>query len=109
MILCFWNSETITNSTTLNNEQELQENGLAERMNRTSLERVKYMLSFPGLPRSFWAKAVSIACYFINTSPSSALGLKPPMEIWLGHSANYENLDFWMCGFCTCEVGEIKT
>ena len=70
---------------------------MAKRINRTSFQQVKYMLSFSALPRSFWAKAMLTACCFINTSPSSALELKPPMEIWLGHLANYENLDFWMC------------
>ncbi|KAE8700517.1 hypothetical protein F3Y22_tig00110556pilonHSYRG00215 [Hibiscus syriacus] len=43
-----------------------QQNGLAERMNRTLLERVRCMLLNAGLPKSFWGEAVSTACYLIN-------------------------------------------
>lgn len=35
-----------------------QQNGLVERMNKTILERVRYMLSTIGLSRSFWAEVV---------------------------------------------------
>lgn len=36
-----------------------QQNGLAERMNRTILERVRCMLSNVGLPKSFWREAAT--------------------------------------------------
>ena len=59
-----------------------QENGLAERMNRTILERVRCMIINVGLPKSFWGEAVAIACYLINRCPSQAIGLKTPMDMW---------------------------
>ncbi|KAI9185006.1 hypothetical protein LWI28_003313 [Acer negundo] len=40
-----------------------QQNGLAGRMNRTLLERVRCMLSNAKLPNQFWAEAVSTAYY----------------------------------------------
>lgn len=53
-----------------------QQNGLAVRMNRTILERVRSMLACSGLPRVFWAEAVATAAYLINRCPSSAIDLK---------------------------------
>ena len=43
-----------------------QQNGVAERMNRTILEKVRCMLSNSKMPKSFWAEAASTACYIIN-------------------------------------------
>ncbi|PON68561.1 Ribonuclease H-like domain containing protein, partial [Parasponia andersonii] len=51
-------------------------------MNRTLLERTKAMLKAVGQPKTFWAEAVKIACYVINRSPSTAIDLKTPMEMW---------------------------
>ena len=55
-----------------------QQNGLAERMNRTLIERVRYMLMNAGLSKGFWTEAVTIAAYLINRSPYSILGFKTP-------------------------------
>ncbi|GKB41150.1 ribonuclease H-like domain-containing protein [Tanacetum coccineum] len=41
-------------------------NGVAERMNRTLIEAAKTMLADSLLPTTFWAKAVSTACYIFN-------------------------------------------
>jgi len=43
-----------------------QQNGLAERMNMTLLERVRCMLLGAGLSKSFLGEAVSTAAYLIN-------------------------------------------
>ena len=37
-----------------------QHNGVAERINRTIVEKVRYMLRMAKLPKSFWAEAVQI-------------------------------------------------
>ncbi|KAL3846133.1 hypothetical protein ACJIZ3_003536 [Penstemon smallii] len=58
-----------------------QQNGVAERMNRTLLECTRAMLRTAGMAKSFWAEAVKTACYVINRSPSTAIDLKTPMEI----------------------------
>jgi len=50
-----------------------QQNGVAGRMNRTIISRVRCMLSNAGLNRRFWAKAASTAFYLINHSPSILL------------------------------------
>ncbi|CAJ2678716.1 unnamed protein product [Trifolium pratense] len=69
-----------------------QQNGLAERMNRTLLERVRCMLLGAGLPKSFWGEAVNTAAYLINRCPSTGIDLKTPMEVWSGKPADYSNL-----------------
>ena len=40
-----------------------QQNGVAERMNKMILERVRRMLSHYGLGKGFWAEAAMTACY----------------------------------------------
>ena len=58
-----------------------QQNGVAERMNRTLMERARSMLSGAGLEQKFWAEAIATACYLINRSPTLALVEKTPMEV----------------------------
>ncbi|GKA31421.1 ribonuclease H-like domain-containing protein, partial [Tanacetum coccineum] len=41
-------------------------NGVAERMNRTLIEAARTMLADSLLPTTFWAEAVSTACYIFN-------------------------------------------
>ena len=43
-----------------------EHNGVAERLNRTLLERVQVMLLFSGLPKSLWGEAISHAIYLKN-------------------------------------------
>ena len=50
-----------------------QQNGVAERMNRTLIEKVCCMLSNVGLPKSFWVEVASTTCFLINRSPSTAI------------------------------------
>ncbi|KAH9669160.1 Integrase catalytic domain-containing protein [Citrus sinensis] len=73
-------------------------NGVAERINRTLLEKVRCMLSNAGLDKKFWAEAVSYASYLINQMPSVAIGGKTLMEMWLGkHAQNYDSLRIFGC------------
>lgn len=69
-----------------------QQNGVAERMDQTLLERARYMLSNAGLTRRSWAEAVSIACYLINRRPHTGIHLKTPFEVWSSKHADYSSL-----------------
>ena len=64
-----------------------QQNGVAERMNRTLLEKVRCMFSNAGLSKNFWAEALAYACYLVNRLPSSAIGGETPLEVWSGKTA----------------------
>ncbi|GJR76718.1 gag-pol polyprotein [Tanacetum coccineum] len=69
-----------------------QQNGVAERMNKTLLERARAMLATASLGKSFWAEADNTACYVINRSPSTTVELKTPMEMWTGKPVDYSDL-----------------
>ena len=55
------------------------------------------MLRTAGLSNSFWAEAANTACYVINRSPSTAIDLKTPMEMWTGKPADYSTLHSFGC------------
>ena len=74
-----------------------QQNGVAERMNRTLLEKVRCMLSNSGLSKDFWAEAASTACHLVNRSPSTAIDIKTPEELWSGKPAEYSDLKVFGC------------
>ncbi|GKD66761.1 retrovirus-related pol polyprotein from transposon TNT 1-94 [Tanacetum coccineum] len=70
-----------------------QQNGVAECMNRTLLEKVRCMLSNAGSGKEFWAKAVTYACHLVNCLPSTTIDGKTPFEKWYGKPASdYESL-----------------
>lgn len=58
-----------------------QQNGLAEMINRTFMERVRCMLIQSKLPKSLWAKILMTATYLVNLSPSSTIDFKIHFEI----------------------------
>ncbi|KAH9669834.1 Integrase catalytic domain-containing protein [Citrus sinensis] len=69
-----------------------QQNGLAERMNRTLVEKVRCMLFNENLSKHLWAEAVTTTAYLVNMSPSTALHFKTPQEVWLGKPPDLSNL-----------------
>ncbi|GJS64523.1 retrotransposon protein, putative, ty1-copia subclass [Tanacetum coccineum] len=74
-----------------------QQNGVAERMNITLMDKVRYLLIQSGLPKTFWAEATCTAAYLINRSPSTAIEKKTPMEMWSGHPSDYGMLRIFGC------------
>ena len=74
-----------------------QQNGVAEQMNRTLLERAHCLLSNAGLSRDFWVEAVNTACYLVNCSPSTAIDCKTPYEVWSCTPADYSFLKTFYC------------
>lgn len=74
-----------------------QQNGLAERMNRTLMDKVRCMLVQAKLPKGLWAETLLTASYLVNLSPSAALDFKTPFEIWHGKPASYVNLKVFGC------------
>lgn len=60
------------------------QNGVAERMNMTLLEKARSMLSNAGLGKKFWAEVVLTTCFLVNRSPHAYIDLKTPEEVWAG-------------------------
>ena len=61
-----------------------QQNGVAERMNRTLNKHVRSMRLHAGLPKTFWVDAVSTAAYLINRGPSVPMEFRFLEEVWSG-------------------------
>ena len=74
-----------------------QQNGLAERFNRTSLERVRCMLLRAYLPKTFWAETVATATYLTNRCLSTTLDMETPEEIWSNHPPKLDQLKVFGC------------
>ena len=64
-------------------------NGLAKEVNRSLLEKVRWLLSNAGLDKSFWAEAIVYASHLMNRS--TAIGGKAPLKIWSG-TVSYTHL-----------------
>jgi hypothetical protein len=70
-----------------------QQNGVAERLNRTIAELVRAVLIQGQLPKSLWAEAVTYICYIKNCAPSRALkDDKTPDEVFWGRKPDISKL-----------------
>ena len=74
-----------------------QQNGVAERMNRTLMEMVRSMLSDSKLQKNFWAEALLTAAYLRNRSPTTAVEGKTPFEAWTEEKPNVSHLKTFGC------------
>ena len=74
-----------------------QQNGAAERLNRTLIEGVRTMLADSKLPHSFWAEALSTYAYLRNRSPTKLLSGITPYEAWYGTKPNLSSLRVFGC------------
>ena len=74
-----------------------EQNGVAERMNRTLVEAVRSMLAEAKLPHCFWAEALSTAVYLRNRSPTKAVKGMTPFEAWTGDKPIVEHLRAFGC------------
>eukprot|EP00253_Pinus_taeda_P027661 PITA_27661 len=61
-----------------------QQNGVAERKNRTLVECARSMLQDKGISNVLWAEAINTAVYLKNRSPTKCLGFKTPFEALFG-------------------------
>ncbi|GJY62239.1 putative ribonuclease H-like domain-containing protein [Tanacetum coccineum] len=63
-----------------------QQNGVAERKNRTLIKATRTMLVDSNLPTSFWAEAVNTACYVLNRVLVIKPHNKTPYELIRGRT-----------------------
>ena len=74
-----------------------EQNGVAERMNRTIVETARCMLAEAKLPRKFWAEAVSTAVYLRNRSSTTAVSGMTPFEALTGDKLCVDILRLFGC------------
>nr|KAJ0197644.1 hypothetical protein LSAT_V11C700377180 [Lactuca sativa] len=73
-----------------------QQNGVAERKNRTLKEMVNSMLSYSGLSEGFWGEAMLTACYILNRTPNKR-SKNTPYELWRKRVPNLSYLKVLDC------------
>jgi transposase InsO family protein len=74
-----------------------EQNGVAERLNGTTVEKARCMLLSSNLSKSFWTEAVTTAAFLINRSPTAALENCTPAEKWFGSKPNLKKVRIFGC------------
>ncbi len=74
-----------------------EQNGVAERLNRTLVEMVRSMLIDANLSHKFWAEALSTAAYLKNRSPSRGLERITPVEALTKRKPKVDHLRIFGC------------
>ena len=75
-----------------------EQNGVAERLNRTLMQMVRAMQLWAGLPREFWGEALMVANYLRNRLPTNTHGGKmTPYEAWYGRRPDLGHLRTYGC------------
>ena len=74
-----------------------QLNGLAERMNRTLMERVRCIFSHAKLSMIFWGEAILTVAHVLNISPCVPLQYDTPKRVWSGKDVFYDHMRMFGC------------
>lgn len=75
-----------------------EQNGVAERTNRTLMESARAMLCHAGLPNHYWAEAVGTAAYLKNRVVTSAIKeCRTPFERWYERKPDVSHLRVFGC------------
>lgn len=69
-----------------------QQNGVAERANRTIVKKAKCMLFDSDLEIAFWVEACATAAHVMNRTPRVRLQQRTPIEMWCGKKPDVSNL-----------------
>lgn len=74
-----------------------QQNGVAERKNRTIMNSVRSMMFEKKVPKSFWPEGIQWAVYVLNRCPTVALKNKTPEEAWSGKKPSVAHFKIFGC------------
>ena len=69
-----------------------EQNGVAERYNRTIVESARAMILEAGLPKRFWTEAVAVASYTRNRLPTKAREGTTPYELYHKRKPNLSHM-----------------
>ncbi|GKF50831.1 putative ribonuclease H-like domain-containing protein [Tanacetum coccineum] len=81
-----------------------QQNGVVERKNRTLIEAARTMLANSKLPTTFWAEAVSTACYVQNKVLIVKPHNKTPYELFKGKFDGKSDEGFFVGYSLSCKA-----
>lgn len=68
-----------------------QQNGRAERENRTLVDHARCMMYAKGLPKELWAEALNTTVYILNRIPMTGED-KTPYEKWFSKKPSIKHL-----------------
>ncbi|MCO5588517.1 hypothetical protein L7F22_042474 [Adiantum nelumboides] len=74
-----------------------QQNGVAERKNRSLMEMARCMLKAKSLPHKLWMEAVVCAAHVLNRCPTRALKTITPYESWYDRKPSVSYLRVFGC------------
>lgn len=74
-----------------------QQNGVAERKNKTILNMMRSLLSWRNVPETFWTEAVKWVVYLLNRSPTFAVKDATPEEVWCEVKPSVKYLRIFGC------------
>lgn len=72
-----------------------EQNGVAERMNRTLVEKAKCLLFDRDMDKKYWAEAIHMSTYLVNRIPCAHLNnseIKTPEEMFSGEKSDLSDL-----------------
>ena len=73
-----------------------EQNGVAERRNRTLKDMMRSMMSRSNLPEYLWGEAIKTANYILNRVPSKSVP-KTPFELWTSRKPSLNHFRVWGC------------
>ncbi|GIL76859.1 hypothetical protein Vretifemale_6396, partial [Volvox reticuliferus] len=91
----YFSNKGIIHGTTVGYTPE--QNGAAERLNRTLLEKTRAMLVESELPQQLWAEALATANYLRNISPVAGANKVTPHEAFMGTKPDISHLRVFGC------------
>jgi len=74
-----------------------QQNGVAERKNRTLVEMERSMMQSKKLPNIYWDESIRIAVYILNRYPTRRLDKITPYEAWFERKPSLEHMRVFGC------------
>ena len=74
-----------------------QQNGVAERANRTLAERITAMLNESGLSKRYWPECLAALVHVLNRCPTAILSNVTPYEVLYKKKPDVSHLRVWGC------------
>nr|GEY39851.1 uncharacterized protein [Tanacetum cinerariifolium] len=84
----FLDYKMVDSKNVISQVQDLQQNGIAERKNRTLKEMVTAMLISSGMSKDMWGEAILTDTYLLNKIPNKEKE-ETPYELWIGRKPSY--------------------
>uniref|UniRef100_A0A1Y1JXU0 Integrase catalytic domain-containing protein n=1 Tax=Photinus pyralis TaxID=7054 RepID=A0A1Y1JXU0_PHOPY len=87
-----------------------EQNGVAERFNRTIMEMARCLMFDSSLRKEFWGEAVRTATYLINRLETKALNQNTtPAEIWYKEKQNLSKIKLFGCNAYNLVPKEVRS